>query len=95
MHFATFTQELFANDIERNGEVRVLGVDPPGIQVDEFFGVAVVGGNKHSQIFVGHDSHINFFYPTVDQFTGFDGGLVNSGVGNHVGIGVVDDNEII
>ena len=57
------------------------------------FTVAVVGGNKQHATGLAHRP-FQTAQADIDAFGGLDGGRQDTGMANHVAVGVVDDNQI-
>ncbi len=88
-------EETPASDDDGHWEGRVLGIDATGLQVDQLFDIAMVGGNDHRPAFCLHDAVVDPLEPAIDKLARLDRRLEIARVGDHVGIGIVDHNEIV
>lgn len=79
---------------EGDGVGRVFGVDFTGASLFQFLGIAVIGGDEKTATCLEYrgdeDGH-----RLVGRFHRFDGCFLVAGVGDHVGIGVIHEDEIV
>ena len=76
------------------GLVRVGGVRPAGFGVDHGLAIAVVGGHDHRPAGASQ----RFQNPAKPRSTGLaggDGGVQIAGMADHVGVGVVDHDQVV
>ena len=65
----------------------------PGLRIDHGLAVAVIGGDEHRRLRGGRRGH-DAADARVDRLERADRGLQHAGVADHVGVGVVDQDEV-
>lgn len=81
-------------DVDGMDEVGGMSGVGRAIEVAHGFAVAVVGGDEELTT-EGEDFFADFGDALVDGFAGFDGGIDDAGVTDHVGVGEVEDDEVV
>ena len=84
----------FGGDVEEVDEIGGVGGVGRAVGVAHQLAVAVVGRDEELAA-EGERLFHDLAHAVVDRFHGFDAGLDHAGVADHVGIGEVQDDEVV